>query len=286
MELLINGLESKSCDVFKDSTSAYKDVCKWVGIVCNGRRRVTSVKLYHISGTINLFNLPEHVKTFAISQRKEMTLVVNGTLDTSALPPELLRLYLINSRLNGTVDFRRLPPTLQELELDSNDFSGSVHLTSMPRELESLSLKGNEFCGSIQLTALPETLTALNLDDNVLSGSLNFSNLPDSLDFISLKDNCFTGSISLQRLPRDLQFLLLDGNNLSGQFVYTACPPDDLEEISAEGNLFAGTAIISKRSMSLVKLAGNPLEMVVDEFGQRSTAFMLRMLRETQAERA
>ena len=45
MELLFDALDSASSEDFKDPTDEYKDVCKWRGVKCNGRRRVVYIRV-------------------------------------------------------------------------------------------------------------------------------------------------------------------------------------------------------------------------------------------------
>ena len=142
MELLFDALDSASSEDFKNATGAYKDVCKWRGVKCNGRRRVVYIEIFHsISGTLNLSYLPERIETFTHVFEKEEIQSAYGTLDTSALPSQLSYLNLAFLKLNGTVDLRRLPSAMKDLDLEANDFSGSVQLISLPKNLQELSLE-------------------------------------------------------------------------------------------------------------------------------------------------
>ena len=73
MEAFIDDLSYSNKQLFQTKDGANKDVCKWSGIKCDGRRKVSQIswisteeKHLIFDGTMSFTNLPASLKSFAI----------------------------------------------------------------------------------------------------------------------------------------------------------------------------------------------------------------------------
>ena len=274
MEMLIERMDKGPSDQFRDKTGAYKEVCKWPGVQCNGRRRVRHVrwmdrflKQTPLAGTLDLRYIPPLTRNFVVhTSDKESRSTISGTVDTAALPRSLSGFFIPYQQFFGTFDFRRLPSELEILRIHDNRFDGSMLVNSLPSRLETFHAAWNCFSGNILLTKLPDTLAYLDASHNQLSGSLCLCSLPLVLETLLLDNNSFTGSVSFDSLPDGLKLIDLCSNSLRGKFVLLR-PPSALEEINVQNNQFFGTAIIARRAHASVALLGNDVKHAIDEYG-------------------
>lgn len=89
-----------------------------------------------------------------------------GSLVTSALPRQLVKVSFCGNALTGRLDFTDLPPTLHRLDVSQNRFVGELNLTKLPPELTELNIAHNAFTGVLELGSLPRQLTALYANNN------------------------------------------------------------------------------------------------------------------------
>ena len=261
METLIDGLNTTSKQQFKTIDGQYKDVCKWNGILCNGRRQVkeimwdsTTQPQPSFTGSFSFANFPPFTKIIRIRTREsenEFFDIVFVYSDTSALPRGLTCFSIENVWIKS-LDLRRLPSSLIELQAKSCGVSGSCSLTPLPRKLQTLLLSDNFLQGSISLDRLPSNLFQMDLSINDLSGSINLRSLPSGLTWLSLRRNQLSGSVEANYLPQGMYVLQLDENELSGTFVFTS-PPEKLKVIDIRNNNFAAPAFVSRESFPLVE---------------------------------
>ena len=272
MEVLIDGFDDSCKQQFKHHDGTYKDVCKWRGIKCNGRRQVTAITWLEkdseivIDGAVPFTHLPANLKTFII----EMPGSANRDLDfedieASALPHSLEYFALENVGM-GSFDLRRLPPNLKSLKAISSGVFGSCCLTALPKGLKELNLKHNDLTGSICLDRLPHLMWKVNLSFNALSGSINLKRLPSTLSSLWLDHNEFCGNIDANYLPQKLELLFLSDNKISGTFSFT-CPPMKLQLIRINGNAFTGLTTVSRNAFPFVDADYAAMGGVVDETG-------------------
>ena len=274
MELFVEKYPKSFQRRFKNKDGEFKDVCKWKGITCNGRRQVTHLSLgerglpqISASATnIDLHPLPQHLKEFHVLSLYGKTKNI-GRLDVSALPENLESFQVMYQTLIGSVDFRRLPTHLWGLYVCDCGLSGSVDLTALPKTMNEFTIKENPYTGRLFLHCLPQSLVLFNAEACSFIGDISLSHLPEKLESLSISRNKLSGSVHLEKLPRAMLELFLSGNNFSGEIQVLQLPPE-LEILALEDNNFSGTAIIESRMFHIVDLQRNSLEGAVDEKGQ------------------
>ena len=275
MEALIDGLSSFNQQQFQARDGTYKDVCKWSGIQCNGRRQVTEIMWnftkqdkFILIGKLSFVDFPPHTKGVNIyakdSNADYFHLKFLGS-DTSALPRGLESFNIENVFIKS-LDLRRLPASLETLQAKSCGVSGTCCLTALPTNLQAAQLTENFLEGSISLDRLPPELISLELSFNELSGTINLKRLPKTLRWISLDNNHFYGSVDVNYLSRDMQTLFLQKNELSGIFNLTS-PSENLRSISIRGNAFKCPVVVSRRAFSVVDVDYAEMGDVVDDNG-------------------
>ena len=281
MEAAIEKFPERLKDLFKDPKGEYKDVCKWMGVKCNGRRRVESIQWVNefrdskSNGspfdmcTFYFDLLPRKLKKFHVDTRHDISthLRLFWCLDTDALPSTLIEFQASAQRLFQTVDFTRMPPKLEIFDIRINRCEGEVQLTSLPRTLQELNIAANSFSGSLDLCHLPPRLKGFLVTGNQFCGCLNLACLPDSLEFLDVSTNHLEGSVYLNKLPRRMTDLYLNENGLSGEVVMQR-PPPDIINVDLQSNAFTGTAVIARRAMDHVLLNCNKITWVMDETGR------------------
>ena len=102
---------------------------------------------------------------------------LNGSINGTAIPPRVYKLYLNNNFLNGNIP-SKLPSVLQYLALDSNRLTGDIP-PLLPEGLLMLHLNVNNLIGD--LPAFPSTLKNIRLGSHGQNG------------------NHFTGTLSLNQ---------------------------------------------------------------------------------------
>ena len=271
MEALVETFSAEAQASFKDSRGEYKDVCKWNGIICNGRRRVQEIRWkYFVPGQSfgpharPKLTLPPTLKHFHMESRTRQ--VMSTVVETSELPRTITFFFFQRHFLYGTIDFRSLPPDIIVCSLSFNRFIGSAILTSLPKTLTRFSISNNDFSGSLFLHNLPPKLGTLELDKNQFNGSINLSCLPASLYLVDLHENRLSGSVYLDSLPPNLRWLRLHKNAFSGSLEMRT-PPPSICEFEFQDNNFSGDAVIAEIAIGFVNLENNPITYVRDEEG-------------------
>ena len=139
------------------------DCCATSGITCDGNQRVSQ---------INWSNM-----------------ALYGTINGTALPSELIRLYLYTDYLSGTLP-KSFPSKLEVLHLAHNPLlSGSI--PSLPSGLTYLNIFDCRLTENIP--TLPSGLLYLDLSHNKLSGSIPA--IPNGLKYLHLHDNQLSGDV-------------------------------------------------------------------------------------------
>ena len=277
MEAFIEGLSAQSKKKFMHADGTYKDVCKWKGVKCNGRRRVTKIEWlstnlhplrYPLRGTLSFEALPPCISTIKIGpiEPPDPNFLVQSSVDTAAFPSSLKHFSAYNLQFYGVFDLRRIPPALLVLKAQGCKISGSCCLTALPKSFSALYFADNHLEGSISLDFLPKALIVLDLSYNMLSGTLSFHRLPRVLHSLYLTQNKFSGEINLNYLPHKLARLDLCANSLTGTFKLTRVPKD-IDIYNIYGNNFQGPAIVSRAAYQSVKADFSLMGGVVDEHG-------------------
>ena len=127
------------------------------------------------------------------------TLGLNGTLNSSSLPPNLIWLYLNSNLITGAIP-TTWPTGIQTLYLHGNLFTGSI--IALPPNVVTVWLQRNLLTGTLP-NNLPASLNELHLDDNHLSG--NLPDFPAGISYLYLGwytetiHNQFSGTLRLNR---------------------------------------------------------------------------------------
>ena len=277
MESFINQFPNEFQANFKHPSGDFKDVCKWKGIKCNGRRRVEDIHWDNVFPKISpsaahmqvsLDFLPKLLRRFFVhTGHGENRSLISVRIDTSALPLTLNELRISFQEVRGSIDFRRLPPHIQILDVGGCNTKGTANMTSLPKSMISLFIAENRFTGSLHLHRLPPKLEIFDAQINCFSGSIYLCCLPSTLSRLDLADNQLSGSIYLEKLPRAMVCLFLGANHFCGEVQITR-PPPNLETLNSQYNDFDGTAVIARAAFDAVQLDDNQnIVCAVDERG-------------------
>ena len=244
MEMLIDGIKSRSKEAFLDEKSNFKDVSDWIGIECIDDR-VTKINLSASKFTEKQFPfefIPALVRSFGISNCD-----AHGTLDTAVLPRHI-----------------------EFFDVSENKLHGSINFAGFPQSIESIFLYLNNFSGSCALGDLPDTLVTLDANNNEFSGELSLNEMPKAMEYLTLSKNKISGSFSIEKLPSRMEVLDLQSNALSGDVRLLGELPRTLHKIDVVNNKEMGSkAVLSKAAPPMhFKLKSDRLEYVVDEEGQ------------------
>ena len=219
MELLFDGLTEESKRQYQDADGAYLDVCAWNCAICDCAQRVTEIAF---GGA------------------------VEGSLQLSYIPPQVVSFYGAFQQLTGTIDLAHLPQNLRDLNLNTNKLTGSVDLTQLPLRIQFLYLDSNLLTGSVNLTKMPRSMKILYIHCNQLSGSVHLRSLPDAMVHLYLQNNAFTGS-----------------------FIATNLPPN-LEALYAGDNFFHAVAVVDSQTKAEFDFSECGVTSVIDENGNKS----------------
>ena len=134
---------------------------------------------------------------------------LNGTIDDSAIPTALQKLWLGGNLLTGSFNLSKIPNTLEWLELSDNRLSTLYGNIPTGSQLKYLWLRSNKFTGNLAID-LPDQLESLLTDGNSFSGPLPL--LPSTITSLVINGNKFSGSIHLV-IP--LYYFYIKGNLIS-----------------------------------------------------------------------
>ena len=274
MEMLIEHLEPASIRQFKESTTEFKDVCKWSGVKCDKRRRVTIIKwsdktfeIGPLRGIIDLRLLPPHTREIRLTTFvRSNAYTLSGPCDAGALPKNLESLLIGDHNFSGKFEFQRLPPNILHVTIHNCRFHGSLHTIGLPRNLILIHVDHNSLPGSLSLTNLPQKLQSIFGMKCQFHGSLCLSNLPKVMRKLFVPQNAFSGSIDLDSLPPNLKQLVINNNALSGSFIFRNVPYL-MEKLQASNNNFEGTAFVAERARFVADISNNKVVRVLDEHG-------------------
>ena len=293
MESFIDGLTDHCKRQFKFHDGTYRDVCKWDGVSCNGRRQVISITLLATDepklssqGAVSLASLPQYLECIYVEhvQSHDKSELHCVAIDTAALPRSLQSFEFENVLLNSSFDLRRLPPKMSFLKASSCAVPGSCCLTSLPRALRGLWLDRNRLHGSICLDRLPPLIMQIGLAYNNLSGTLNLTRLPYGLLTLRLGSNQFSGEVDTSFLPANISELYLDHNALHGTFRITRTPKK-LKWLTIAGNDLSLPIVISRQAFPLVVSEFIDYGCAVDEHGVPYTEAEMDLNDKLQADR-
>ena len=144
---------------------------------------------------------------------------LQGTMETSVLPRDLVEFDVSLNNLQGTIDFKGFPEQLELINLEENAFCGSCILADLPEVLTEFSAIGNKFSGEISLNDLPPKMEGLYLSENALTGSISIENLPETMQKIWLNDNKLLGDFRLMTYPKAIEEIRFSNNPVSGVLI-------------------------------------------------------------------
>ena len=225
MEMLIQGIENR--EVICGSREEPEDIDKWHGFrYC-----------------------PENPSDVAESQSKITWVNLNlvGTIDLQWLPPIVLSLKVMKTKLSGSLNLTALPWSIQFLTLSFNSFSGDVDLCYLPAEIKELDLSNNQLSGSLNLEQLPQSIHILHVHCNRFTGTLCLLYLPPSLDEIAVDENELSGAVDLTRLPVRMTGLWLGSNNFEGKTDFSQLP-EGLQELQVSYTNLSGKIVVQNRT--------------------------------------
>ena len=167
MEAVVFWFTDESKQTFMHPDGTYKDICKWRGVQCNGRRRVKNVDwgtngniAESFAGVIDFEALPPSTQSLSLIHASNTLM---GTLDAITLPFDLRGCVIHRVGLNIPIDLRRLPPELKLFSVTMSAVRGTCCLSALPSTIIHLILRVNMLEGSITLDHLPNTLQMLDL---------------------------------------------------------------------------------------------------------------------------
>ena len=138
-------------------------------------------------GTIHFQWVPPKVVSIDI-----LSLLFEGTLDTSTLPKGLLSFDITRNQISGPFCVAGLPECIQLVRIQQNKFTGNLDLHALPKSILDFYVSGNMFSGSVQLDSLPQSLLNIDLSRNTLSGCIDIRSVPKSVRRILLHYNEFS----------------------------------------------------------------------------------------------
>ena len=274
METLVDPFPDEFQANFKNANGDFKDVCKWSGVQCNGRRHVVDISWDDLfpeteqpCHDIHMDLLPPRLKAFLlVTNPFGKGPMFKDRINSSALPRTIEEFRVVCQAFDGTMDFRRLPPRLGMFNIQECEFTGTADMTSLPKALKHFCVAVNHFTGSLNLQKLPRRMVSFDARECDFSRGIDLSRLPPTLETLNLVGNSLSGSVYLEKLPRAMVMLLLDGNHFGGKVRVTK-PPPALDVISLQDNAFEGTAVIARSAFEAVELDRNRIECAVDEKG-------------------
>ena len=245
IELLVNGLDARSKEIFIDSNGDYLDIRKWPGVKCGNEGNIVELHiwLHHLtaSGSVSLDFLPTDLKSFIItdpSTRNEYC-EVRGMVETSRLPSGLQMFSAENMRLSSTLDLPALPRRVKHFSVRGNQLFGGLVFSGAPQCLEHLSLSRNAFTGTLCTGDLPRSLRNFYISENKMTGSLDMTKLPQGLIMFGASGNNFCGTLNLSHLPPYIQDCYMSGNAFQGEISFNNLP-NSMNSLILEAGQFDG----------------------------------------------
>ena len=162
------------------------------------------------------------------------SLILNGTLNASAIPPLVNYFYIGENSNTGPIE--AIPANITFFNVFYNSFSGPM--PPLPPNLKTLQLSGNSLTGSVP--NLPSGLTYFNVANNKMNGTV--SEAPTKLLTYSLPYNFFTGIlISIPPIVIDYQ---VQANLFKGYI--PSAPSTVTTFMIGDGNLFCGSITLNR----------------------------------------
>ena len=194
MEMLVDGMVEELEDPVLDSAGNYMEVCKWFNVHCTADRVIEVV--FH-SCDMCKKPFPFEFIPPLVEVLEFTSCHLHGTLDTAALPQNLVYCNVFDNALHGTLNFKDFPKNSETIIISSNNFDGSLALSELPDSVVIFRARFNSFNGNLSLDALPSSMRDLNVRDNLLSGDVWLMNIPPSLEKLSIQENSTSGTLVL-----------------------------------------------------------------------------------------
>ena len=227
MEMFVEGFNRTSW--FQDANRNFTDISEWPQVHVQSEGVVdfttneddedvdelSSFYEHHsgkLGGSLFLQFLPKSMKWLTVSDQD-----LSGTIDTSALGPNMEFFNLDRNSFEGSFLIEKLPQLLIAIDISHNKMIGTLNIASLPRNMQEFIASNNNFEGTIDLDNLPEYFEELDLSDNRLTGSVNFHNLKDTSLTLRLGNNRgLYGALFTSALPPRTYELSLSQVNLKG----------------------------------------------------------------------
>ena len=136
MEMLVEGFAAEAKKEIQDKHGLFLDACLWLGVDCDDDARV------------ECYNETENT---------------SGSISFDYLPPQIIKVYLVEANLIGTLETSSLPGILENFNLGLNQLRGTVDLCKLSETIRRFCVHRNGFTGSAALESLTEPLTYLLL---------------------------------------------------------------------------------------------------------------------------
>ena len=223
------------------------------GLRCNENELVTEINWNSLglNGILDVSLLPRNLISLALNNNQIFRIVDTDT--TRPWPTGLTFIDLGACGINGTIP-TNLPDGLNELLLYANRLHGNVPL-HWPNSLKKLNLGENELSGSILDVTWPQGLLELKLYQNELTGPISYD-LPSTLTLLDLGTNSMSGAIP-STLPSELKSLHIDYNQFDSTLQFL---PSTVGDLSANNNQFSDVEIPSNQVFRRCDLRNNPFK--------------------------
>ena len=168
-------------DAREDLGGDENDACTWSAVSCTG-------------GVIEKINWTAE------------EIFLQGSIDFSMVPRNIINLVMENQDLSGTVDTRSLPDSLEEIRLSDCPFTGTLDLGHLPYHLRNITVWQNNIDAVQNICDLPPLLHTLDIcERNVPAGSpIHVGKIPSgvwlaNLIFASPEDFAFASDADKKR---------------------------------------------------------------------------------------
>jgi len=194
-------------------------ICVWQGIMCNGNKRIISLRFMdnNLIGTFpNSIAKLEEIITFRVSNNPQLT----GTLPEEIYYwRKLMRFDVSENQLIGQLP-RMSSLELIELNVSRNRFDGTIPVIKST-EFQEFALDNNNLVGSVFNLKDLQSAFKFRIDNNRLSGVLTLSNsMMISVSHFNVSHNNFT--LTSKNLPAPT--FALAGNRCDVSFNNFYCP--------------------------------------------------------------
>ena len=139
----------------------------------------------------------------------------NGVTCSDRKVVEKILWISLNLKLEGVIDFSMIPRDLMYFSLFRQDLSGEIDTSALPRRMDYFCLEFCQFTGTVDIGSLPEPLRVFQVLNNAITGVANVSDLPKALEFFEIREeNVRMKSLAIGALPDNSVRIKLQGCNI------------------------------------------------------------------------